>query len=134
MTEEIGLPDNVISLIDFKNKKIEKDKLKKLQEELEEEEFVEFDPESLDSINLLCADTTNELFDYLVNNFELNVVKETNMNELILFLESYKSLVFKSVEKWHPFQELAGKIFDGVKLEEAEDGYKYIFASDTEKS
>lgn len=134
MTEEIGLPDNVISLIDFKNKKIEKDKLKKLQEELEEEEFVEFDPESLDSINLLCADTTNELFDYLVNNFELNVVKETNMNELILFLESYKSLVFKSVEKWHPFQELADKIFDGVKLEEAEDGYKYIFASDTEKS
>lgn len=134
MTEEIGLPDNVISLIDFKNKKIEKDKLKKLQEELEEEEFVEFDPESLDSINLLCADTTNELFDYLVNNFELNVVKEKNMNELILFLESYKSLVFKSVEKWHPFQELADKIFDGVKLEEAEDGYKYIFASDTEKS
>lgn len=132
MTEEIGLPDNIISLAEFRNKKIEKEKLKKLQEELLEDEYLEFDPESLDSVNLLCADTSNELFDFLINNFDLNVVKKENMIELILFLESYKSLVLKSVEKWHPFQDLAGKIFDGVSLEESEEGYKYVLKSENE--
>jgi hypothetical protein len=128
MTEEQNsFPENVVSLIDFKNKKLEKEKLKQLEKEMAEDEFEEFDPSSIESVNLLCSDTTNELFDYLVNNFELDVVKKENMNELILFLESYKSLIFKSVEQWHPFQELAGKIFDGVKLEDDGDGFKYIF-------
>lgn len=128
MTEQAGLPDNVVSLVQFKEKKLEVEKQKLLQQE-SMDQFVEFDPTSLDSINEMCADTMNELFDFLENNYDLNVDVNENMIDLILFLESYKSLILKTVSKWHPFQEMAGKMFNGVKLQETEDGtgYKYVF-------
>jgi len=126
MTQEAGLPENVVSLAEFRNKKIEIEE-KKLQAE-EETQLMYFDPTSLDDINEMCAETMNELFDYLDNEFGIDVHKEnSNMVDLIMFLESYKSLILKAVEKNHPFQELAHKIFDGVKLQQVEDGYKYVF-------
>lgn len=129
MTEEAGLPDNVVSLAQFKEKKLEIEKQKLLDEQDDDEYYIEFDPTSLDSINDMCADTMNELFDFLENNYKLEISMDNNMVEMVLFLESYKSLVLKAVDKWHPFQDLAGKIFNGVKLQESEDGsgYKYVF-------
>lgn len=129
MTEEAGLPDNVVSLAKFKENKLEKEKLKQLLQDQEDDEFIQFDPTSLDSINEMCADTMNELFDFLENNFELYLDKKENMVELVMFLETYKSLILKACDKWHPFQDMADKIFNGVKLEQTEDGsgYKYVF-------
>lgn len=126
MTDETHTFDNVVSLADFKNKKLEKEKLKQLMEE-EDDGFIQFDPTSLDSINEVCAETINELFDFLELNYDINLPDNCNTTELILFLESYKSLMLKAVDKWHPFQDLASKIFAGVKLEEDENGYKYVF-------
>lgn len=129
MTDEAGLPENVVSLAKFREKKLEAEAQKLLDEQNEEEYVIEFDPTSLDSINDMCADTMNELFDFLENNYDLEISMDKNMVEMVLFLESYKSLVLKAVDKWHPFQDLAGKIFNGVKLQEAEEGtgYKYVF-------
>lgn len=129
MTEEAGLPENVVSLAKFREKKLEAELQKLLDGQNEEEYVIEFDPTSLDSINDMCADTMNELFDFLENNYALEISMDKNMVEMVLFLESYKSLVLKAVDKWHPFQDLAGKIFNGVKLQEAEEGtgYKYVF-------
>jgi hypothetical protein len=131
MTEEEARLDNVVSLADFRNKKLEAEKQKLLDEQDEDEEdyIIEFDPNSLDSINEMCADTMNELFHYLENNFELFLDKKSNMVDLIMFLETYKSLILKTCDKWHPFQDMADKIFNGVKLEQTEDGsgYKYVF-------
>lgn len=128
MTDETHTFDNVVSLSDFKNKKLEKEKLKQLMEE-EDDGFIQFDPTSLDSVNEVCAETINELFDFLELNYDINLADDCNTTELILFLESYKSLMLKAVDKWHPFQDLAAKIFSGVKLEEDEtgSGYKYVF-------
>lgn len=129
MTEEAGLPENVVSLADFRIKKLEAEKKLLEQEEDEDQYLIEFDPTSLDSINEMCADTMNELFDFLENNFELYLDKKENMVELVMFLETYKSLILKACDKWHPFQDMADKIFNGVKLEQTEDGsgYKYVF-------
>ena len=128
MTDETHTLDNVISLSEFRNKKLEKEKLRQLMEE-EDDGFIELDPTSLDSINEVCADTMNELFAFMELNYDLELPNSDNTVELILFLESYKSLVLKAVDKWHPFQDLASKIFSGVKLEEDEtgSGYKYVF-------
>lgn len=127
MTDEAGLPENVVSLAKFKEKKLEEEKNKLLLQG--EEPYLELDRSSLDSINEMCAETINELFDFLENNFELFLDKKDNMIELIMFLESYKSLVMKACDKWHPFQDMANKIFNGVKLEPTDDGsgYKYVF-------
>lgn len=130
MTDETSTLDNVISLSDFRNKKLEKEKLNELRQLMEEDDgIIEFDPTSLDSINEVCAETINELFDFLELNYDIHLASDTSTTELILFLESYKSLVLKAVDKWHPFQDLASKIFAGVKLEEDENGsgYKYVF-------
>jgi len=131
MTEEAGLPDNVVSLAKFREKKLEAEaeKQRLLDEQNEEDCLIEFDPNSLDSINEMCADTMNELFDFLENNFELSLDKKENMVELVMFLETYKSLILKACSKWHPFQDMANKIFNGVKFQETEDGtgYKYVF-------
>lgn len=128
MTEEARL-DNVVSLADFKNKKLEAEKKKLLDLDDDDQYHIEFDPTSLDSINEMCSDTMNELFDFLEHNFELHLDKKENMVELVMFLETYKSLILKACDKWHPFQDMADKIFNGVKLEPIEDGsgYKYVF-------
>lgn len=129
MTDETQTLDNVVSLADFRNKKLEKEKLNELRQLMKEEDdgIIEFDPSSIDSINDLCADTVNELFDFMELNYDLVLPNNASAVELILFLEAYKSLVLKAVDKWHPFQDLASKIFAGVKLEEDENGYKYVF-------
>jgi hypothetical protein len=131
MTETEAQPSNVVDFLEYaKNKKLKEQQ--KLEAEAEGEEF---DPDSVESIQLLCADTINELFDYLESNFDIDLTKKESMQDLILFLESYKSLMMRVHEKEHPFQQLAHKIFSGVSLEETEDGesYKYVF-SELEKN
>jgi hypothetical protein len=87
-----------------------------------------------DEIHKICTETANELINNLYEDYDLNISNVEYSPEMIFFFEAYKSLVMKSADQWHPFQELAMDfmIEQNITIEKDDDGYRFVIEGDAE--
>ena len=104
------MKDNIVDFVSIRNKKIEKEKQPKLTSY------------TIELADELCGEITEDLLLYLDEEgiLDINTANETDFytNDISFFYETLKSLIYKSDNEYHPFQNMAYTLFELDQNEE----------------
>lgn len=107
------MTDNVIDLFSVKKQK--------------EAKFQDSSETTYD-LHKICTEVVNEVVDSLYYDFGLDTNNIECSAEMFFFFESFKSMLYKCVNEWHPFQDISNAFMleHGITIEPFDGGYRFV--------